>query len=324
VEVTVNHLSPEDRGLLDRARDGHEPTGADRARVRAALAAQIGLGASLVSTSAGAGSTALASSSFAGIAIKIAVTVAVVGGLTGAGALAYHRSARPAGVAPVVQTSSTPKPAQAMVVSRPAGPAAPPTEMARLSPLPESVADNATPPPVGDPRTASPGVPAFPPATAILPARRNPDMPSLPITNGAKATAVSAREAPPVSGPVDAVPSRTSDTPAPPADSAIPAPPPPPLPPTTLERETRLVGAAVTALHAGDAARALVLLDEHARQFPEGALAQERIAERITALCMLGRRDEARAAAGAFLRGHGGSPLVDRVRASCGAPDTIP
>jgi alpha-D-ribose 1-methylphosphonate 5-triphosphate synthase subunit PhnH len=88
--------------------------------------------------------------------------------------------------------------------------------------------------------------------------------------------------------------------------------------PSILESETRLVGAGVAALHAGDAARALTLLDQHAREYPHGILAEERAAERVAALCALGRAAEARQAAAAFLRDHVRSPLSPHVRGLCG------
>jgi RNA polymerase sigma-70 factor (ECF subfamily) len=74
----------------------------------------------------------------------------------------------------------------------------------------------------------------------------------------------------------------------------------------------------VSALHAGDAARALAAFDEHARLYPNGFLSEERAGERVLALCDLGRTAEAGAAASAFLAQHPRSPLAARVRSSCG------
>jgi hypothetical protein len=110
---------------------------------------------------------------------------------------------------------------------------------------------------------------------------------------------------------------------------AIPAPTPtltptPTRTPTPLPRpvgsvgdETHLLREADAALRGGDAARALALLDDHARLYPSGVLAEERSVERIFALCKLGRTTEARAHATRFLRAHPDSPLADGVRASC-------
>jgi len=76
------------------------------------------------------------------------------------------------------------------------------------------------------------------------------------------------------------------------------------------------------ALGAGDAARAIGLLKDHAKQFPRGAFVLERKVSWITALCALGKTDAARTRADAFLRKHGGHPLAAKVRASCGG--TVP
>ncbi len=91
--------------------------------------------------------------------------------------------------------------------------------------------------------------------------------------------------------------------------------------PSTLEAETRLLREAEVSLRAGDAQRALALLDEHAARFGGGILQEERAAERILALCALGRTGEARAEVDRFLLERPRSPLADRVRASCAARD---
>jgi hypothetical protein len=85
----------------------------------------------------------------------------------------------------------------------------------------------------------------------------------------------------------------------------------------TLEREARLLSHARQARQAGESAGALALLDEHARTFPNGWLANERAVERIVVLCSLGRRDEAVREAAAFLKGRAMSPLTRRVELSC-------
>jgi RNA polymerase sigma-70 factor (ECF subfamily) len=86
----------------------------------------------------------------------------------------------------------------------------------------------------------------------------------------------------------------------------------------TLGAETQLLRRADQALRIGDPARALELLDEHARTFPEGVLAEERSAERVTTLCTLGRVNQARSEAVRFLAIHADSPLAKVVRRSCG------
>jgi len=304
----VNDLNDADNALLDLAREGHEPTNADRSRVRAAIAAQLGLGAGLVATSAGAGAGAVASASasLVAVATKVLVAAAVVGGLTGAASVAY-KWMRPAAVAGQVA---------AMPVAN---------ETPVVPALPASVArSTAATAPSRLPQLVEPETPRDVPP---VPVRRSPEVllpPSYAKASGLP-TADGVQSAPSLEASraqVAVVPSAAATS-----DPTMPAAPPStalPLPPTTLEAETRLVGAGVTALHSGDAARALAFFDEHARQFPDGALAQERMVERIAALCALGRQDEAQSAAVVFLRLHGGSPLVERVRASCGAGGSIP
>lgn len=60
-----------------------------------------------------------------------------------------------------------------------------------------------------------------------------------------------------------------------------------------LAEEVALLSRAETALHSGNAAGALEVLNEHERKFRDGLLAEERIAARIQALCALGRKTEA-------------------------------
>lgn len=86
---------------------------------------------------------------------------------------------------------------------------------------------------------------------------------------------------------------------------------------SALAAEAALLQRAQTAHAAGDDVAALGLLDQHAREYADGALAQERAALRVVALCAAGREDEGRAAAASFLRAHPGSVLAERVRGAC-------
>ena len=65
--------------------------------------------------------------------------------------------------------------------------------------------------------------------------------------------------------------------------------------PESLAREVAMLSSATSALHAGQPAQALKLLNEHARKFPNGVLSEERRAARAQALCMLGRIAEGQA-----------------------------
>jgi TolA-binding protein len=69
----------------------------------------------------------------------------------------------------------------------------------------------------------------------------------------------------------------------------------------SLAAEQRLIAAARAALEDRDGAeRALELVERHARDFPEGQMAEDASIYRAQALCKLGRLDEARAEARRF------------------------
>jgi hypothetical protein len=91
-----------------------------------------------------------------------------------------------------------------------------------------------------------------------------------------------------------------------------------------VSEEARLLRRADNALHSGSFSYALQLLDELAVRLPNGVLAEERSAERISALCKLGRTAQAREEAARFLRSTPSSPLAKSVKASCAAPLDAP
>lgn len=99
--------------------------------------------------------------------------------------------------------------------------------------------------------------------------------------------------------------------------SAAAVAPAAPVTPETLAEETRLLREADQALRAGNAARALSLLDEHQSRFPRGVLAPERRAERLLASCQLGHVDAK--AARAYLASHPSSAFAARIRDACNA-----
>lgn len=89
--------------------------------------------------------------------------------------------------------------------------------------------------------------------------------------------------------------------------------------PSRLARETAALRDANEALRTGAAARALALLDDFTEQFPNGMLAEEALATRISALCKLGRVAEAGALGARFMQRYPRSPALGRVRGSCAA-----
>jgi hypothetical protein len=151
--------------------------------------------------------------------------------------------------------------------------------------------------------------PSLAPAPPRAEARSEPSLP-------APASVV----APAVDAPIAAAPARAE---ARASAEAVPSAAPP-----SLGDETRVLEAAQRELASGRAASALSLLDEHAKRFPSGALGEERTAARVLSLCALGRTEEARRTATAFLEGSPRSPLIPRLRGSCAldgrADDKIP
>lgn len=85
----------------------------------------------------------------------------------------------------------------------------------------------------------------------------------------------------------------------------------------SLAVEMQLLGAARSALKAGDVNEALTKLDAHAQRFPRGALATERELTRVTALCAAGRSDEAETVARRFIATRPQAGYRKRLAGSC-------
>ena len=86
---------------------------------------------------------------------------------------------------------------------------------------------------------------------------------------------------------------------------------------STLEAEMRWVRSADAALRAGNVALAVSLLNQHAREFPHGALLEEREGLLVVAACQKGESAAVQRAASAFLTRAPRSLMVGRVRAAC-------
>jgi hypothetical protein len=90
-----------------------------------------------------------------------------------------------------------------------------------------------------------------------------------------------------------------------------------------LAAEQALLADARAAMQSSDAVRALAILDDHARRFPRGQLAEERDAVRVAALWRAGDHDAARRRADEFARRHPDSlflPSVQRAVTDPAAP----
>lgn len=88
-------------------------------------------------------------------------------------------------------------------------------------------------------------------------------------------------------------------------------------PESKLERERELVSFAQRAIAEGSQTRALDLLEEHARQFPHGAMAEDRDALRVVALCRAKRFADAERRRAQFFRRWPKSLHASRVRGAC-------
>ncbi len=158
--------------------------------------------------------------------------------------------------------------------------------------------------------------PSAPAPTAVAPARvesaSNQIKPQTPLEVSAPTPVLEAQpEQLPAAPPARSAKASSAVTPSAPTE-------PEPKPrKSSLESETLLLRHAHEMLQAGNASRALSLLDEHARSYPHGALVEERGAQRIFALCALGSTARARSEAAIFLSERPNSPLAPRVRTSC-------
>lgn len=278
----MNDLSPAAKAIIEAGVASDEPTGADRDRVRRAIAARVGLGiaaGAVVGTAATkatatVGSTAAAASSatvtsaavggagtvigtkavFSSVAAKVMLGVVLAGG---GGAAIFEATSAPTSPAPRVGSSAV---TTATVTPARAAPASPPAHAVAISEAPRV------------------DVVEEQPAVAPTPHERAP--------------ALSAK---PVAGNV----------------------PPRPLAESTLAEEARLLREANEAIQNGQPGVALDRLAQHERSYPNGLLTEERAGQRVLALCAAGRDTEAKGLARSFLSHYPQSPYVSRVEGSC-------
>lgn len=86
----------------------------------------------------------------------------------------------------------------------------------------------------------------------------------------------------------------------------------------SLPQEVRLLSRAEQQMNDGLAGDALRTLAEHERRFPNGALAEERMAARVQALCALGRTTDAKSELTRLTHAYPRSPHLERARRVCG------
>lgn len=171
--------------------------------------------------------------------------------------------------------------------------------------------DDDGPPPA--PAVAETSTPTAEPAPAPQPtAERSPTVVMDPTPEEPEEPAVAAPEPP-------AAATRSKSKQKPRAQKSVEPPTPETEPPTasTLAAEMALLAKAQRALKRGDPTRALQLFDQHAREYPQGELSDERRVQRARALCDLGRETEALAAVEKFRKQRPNSPLVGKASRIC-------
>jgi hypothetical protein len=125
--------------------------------------------------------------------------------------------------------------------------------------------------------------------------------------------------------PPPASPDTTSGSVTPIAPAVAPAPPSAArarehsMPPSTLSDQVEDLDRIRAAIAAGEATRALHLVDDYNRRFPRGAFSEEAEVLRIEALIRRGDRVAASRAAERFLASHPASPHAARLRALTGS-----
>ncbi len=285
----MTKLSRETEALLERGRAGMPLAPAHRERLRGAILAKA-TGAAVV-TSAG---SAAAWTSLGTKLVGAAALVVVTGGAGVAlGNRLPNRSLM--SLATVAATSGGLD--QATRATWGPSPQAP---IAIANAMPAPAAN-----PIGAPTTTLPWT-SIPASTSIRPSTW-----VRPSTSIRVSTSVPASTAAPIGREISAPVAAATPTDVP-APVGLPA-----SPLSTLAKDVRLLRDADLATKAGDPARALALLDEHAATFPRSDLEPERSAERVFALCRAGRTEDARSARGTFLDAHPTGPLAVRVKAAC-------
>lgn len=282
-DLSPDDLSSDASALLDAARGGFEPPAEAKSRLRRGLATAVGVATGAVTSGAAATSAAATAATgsaatatglvaggsatasvvtAAGTTATVATTSTVVG--TGIGATLTAKVVVGLAVAASVAFGTV------VVTNNLDGPAASvPSASAQPSVAPSAAPLAMVPKPVAEavsvPTVTPPASVALPVAPEPPPLVRPTAPPSIVPTASLTVATVAATSAPAV----------RSD----------------------LAREAEMLRAALAA----PPAQALALLDDHARQFPRGTLAEERDAQRVVTLCQLGRRSDAAASYTRFL-----------------------
>lgn len=169
-------------------------------------------------------------------------------------------------------------------------------------------------------RPSAPSAPSEPPGSVAVSAAPSDPAQSVPIATPTPAELATPALAPPATPPVAEAPTAARAPTHAPSASAAPPSSVPSSSGSVLD-EARLIARANAAIERHDGAAALAILADHARQYPEGQLREERYADRILALCELGETTRARTEAATFLNVFPASAHADVIRASCASAE---
>lgn len=276
----MNELSPEARRLLGLARRGDDPQVADRARVNQRMARRFALAAGVAGTALGTTKAAAGTAALSTLLVKGIVTGTIV----------------------VAAAAGTWKATEHLVSERRAAPIG----AVVRTPMPQAVEQqrakrsHAVEPPLADgaPLTDERAAPATSAQRDVAATSTQPDVTA---PNQTKKTAARPEPRTEIEEPIEPSGSEAS------LDNAA----------DPLQVEAAGLREVQQAMSQGQAARALRLIAEQDKRFGGGALAQERAAASIFALCSLGRSAEARTRAVTFETRWPRSPLISRVRRAC-------
>lgn len=286
-------LSAAARQVIAESRGADDPSAEDEARVKARWLAGIAAGAGVSSLSEAVRAAASTGWGLKAGALVAALAAATAGVYLGWPQLSESKRVLPAGSAsqaapsraPAELVVTPPSPAPAAPALAPAAPAERPLDVNPVDEKVQPAPSAAAAPEVAPAAAPSGAAPAAAQKTAVLKAARAPT-PSRSVAH---------RVLP-------------EKAPAEPAAAALSG---------QLGEEIALLSDIRGELQAGAAARALERLADYRQRFGQPNLAMEADALQVDALCRVGQREEARAAAAAFTSRWPGSPLQQRVSAAC-------
>ncbi len=282
----MSDFSPETDKLLELARGASALSEARSAQIKASLLSQIAAGGALSAAASHAtwGKAAWLSSPLAkGISVLALLSAVGVGVYAGVRTPNQAPSTAPGSLPSALAGARAPSPAAA---DRPSE--------ARAVPGANDSTPSSGVPNARDTGNADPNAAAQAPDTVVV----TPPNPAAVSASGSKAS-TGVAHATPASEPTGGASAGTT------AD--------------TLAEETGLLRDADQALRAGNAQRALALLDEHAARYPNGVLEPERSAERMIARCKLGQMDAKTAQT--YLATQVNSPFAARLKDACSSVD---